>query len=90
MKFKIGDIVIGNAKAYDYGITCPGRRGIVIKINEDIDESVLKCYPEDSDSDKFGRLWSEDEEFQVDPECFDLWEDIPQISLSDYLIGGTE
>ena len=88
MKFKIGDIVIGNAKADCYGITCPGRRGIVIEINEEVDEIVLKCYPEDRDG--FGHIWSENDEFQVDPECFDLWEDIPQISLSDYLIGGTE
>lgn len=88
MKFKIGDIVIGNEKADCYGITCPGRRGIVVKIVEELNEIVLKCYPEDRYG--FGYFWSEDEEFQVESECFDLWEDIPQISLSDYLIGGTE
>lgn len=85
MKFQVGDLVIGNEFNH-YGITCMGRRGIVVDVDEETDSIELKAYPDDADGNR--ERWAWVGTFRVDSYAFDLWEDSPtkvSVSLLEYL-----
>lgn len=86
MKFQVGDLVIGNDRNY-YGITCTGRRGIVVDVDEETDAIELKAYPDDAYRNR-GRWVQWVGTFWVNSYAFDLWEDSPtkvSVSLLEYL-----
>lgn len=89
--FQIGDTVIGNDENR-YGITCFGRRGIVIDIRNHFgeDQIKLKCYPDDASIDRargFHNKWDEYTVFWVSASKFDLYDPHETVSLSEYIMG---
>ena len=70
MRFKVGDIVIGNAQAdMRYSITTKGWKGVVIKILDMIDSAgnVIEV-----------RSINTNNTYEVDCNCFDLYKIFPQ------------
>jgi hypothetical protein len=63
-KFKVGDTVIGNKLANDYGITIEGWKGKVVEIDED---------DTDSEDDICVKGLHDREKYWVDSKCFDLY-----------------
>ena len=70
-KFKVGDVVIGNKLANDYGITVEGWKGEVIDIDA---ESINNIFVKDlATKDKY---W-------VDSNCFDMYKEAPKKEFKD-------
>ncbi|NDD98086.1 MAG: hypothetical protein EBZ93_11410 [Actinobacteria bacterium] len=63
-KFKVGDVVIGNKLANDYGITVEGWKGVVVEIDEE---------DTDNEDDICVKGLPGKEKYWVDSNCFDLY-----------------
>jgi hypothetical protein len=70
-KFKVGDVVIGNKLANDYGITVEGWKGEVVDTDP---QSINNIFVKDlATKDKY---W-------VDSNCFDLYKEAPKKEFKD-------
>lgn len=86
--FKPGDIIIGN-KYNGYGITCEGRKCIVVDTRPQSFEADICVRVHPSDWDPECKRFKYDGSRICDwvsSNAFDIWEEQPDVRLSDFLI----
>ena len=87
-KFKPGDIIIGN-KYNGYGITCGGRKCIVVDTRDNENDICVRVHPSDWDPECERFLFDGTHICDwVSSDRFDLWEEQLSVPLSDFLTKG--